>query len=146
MKKEILGAIIKALEKDTAGVVEEIDTQDTNTGIDTEATADLDALSQRDQATDIYNLLQQPREAAANTVAAVKRYQETSRDNVGPGALVETTEYFFLVGVVLPPLEVNGKKVAGIPLDAPAYANLEGKRKGDEVHLGDADYLILAVQ
>ena len=146
MKKEILDAIIKALEKETAGVTEEIDTQETNAGIDTASTADLDTLSQRDQATDIYNLLQQPKEAAANTLATVKRYRETSRDNIGPGALVETTEYYFLVGVVLPPLEINGKKTTGVPLDAPAYANLEGKRKGDEIHLGPADYLILSVE
>ncbi|WP_300596354.1 hypothetical protein [Niabella sp.] len=146
MKKEILDAILKALEKDTAGVKQEIDTQESNAVIDTEATADLDALSQRDQATDIYNLLQQPEETAAGTIATVKRYRELSRGDAGPGALVETTEYFFLVGVALPPLEVNGKKIAGITTDAPAYANLEGKRKGDEIHLGECDYLILSVQ
>ncbi|SDD56415.1 hypothetical protein [Niabella drilacis] len=146
MKKEILDVILKTLEKDATGVEQEISTQDTNAGIDTEATTDLDAISQRDQATDIYNLLQQPKETAANTVAIVKKYRDLLRNDVGPGALVETTEHFFLVGVVLPPLEINGKKVAGITTDAPAYANLEGKKKGDEVHLGEADYLILSVQ
>lgn len=146
MKKEILDAILKTLEQDTAGVAQEIGTQESNADIDTEATADLDAISQRDQATDIYNLLQQPRDIAANTAATVKRYRELSRDDAGPGALVETTEYFFLVGVALPPLEINGKKVAGITTDAPAYANLEGKKKGDEIHLGECDYLILSVQ
>ncbi|WP_018629696.1 hypothetical protein [Niabella aurantiaca] len=146
MKKEIMDAILKALEKDTTGIMQEIDTQESNADIDTEATADLDALSQRDQATDIYNLLRQSKETAENTVAIVKKYQNISRNDIGPGALIETTEHFFLVGVVLPPLDINDKKVIGIPLDAPAYANLEGKKKGDEIHLGEADYLILSVQ
>ncbi len=146
MKKEILDAILKALENETAGIEQEIDTQESNAAIDTEATADLDTISQRDQATDIYNLLQQPKDTAENTAAMVKQYRELSRSDAGPGALVETTEYFFLVGVALPPLEINGKKVAGITTDAPAYANLEGKRKGDEIHLGECDYLILSVQ
>ncbi len=141
-----MDAILKALEKDTTGIMQEIDTQESNADIDTEATADLDALSQRDQATDIYNLLRQSKETAENTVAIVKKYQNISRNDIGPGALIETTEHFFLVGVVLPPLDINDKKVIGIPLDAPAYANLEGKKKGDEIHLGEADYLILSVQ
>ncbi|MBZ4188523.1 hypothetical protein [Niabella beijingensis] len=146
MKKDILDAILKTLQQNTTGVEQEIDTQETNAGIDTEATTDLDALSQRDQATDIYNLMQQPKAVAEDTAATVKKYQGISRDAVGPGALVETTEHFFLFGVVLPPLEINGKKVTGVPLDAPAYANLEGKKKGDEIHLGEADYLILSVE
>lgn len=146
MKKEILDAILKALEKDTTGVEQEIDTQETNAGIDTEATADMDALSQRDQATDIYNLLQRPKETMENTAVIVKRYRGLSRNDIGPGALVETTGYFFLVGAVLPPLEINGKRIIGIATDAPVYTGLEGKKKGDEIHLGDHDYLILSIQ
>ncbi len=145
-KKEILDAVIKALEKNTAGFQQEINTEGATAAIDEEATAEIDALSQKDEAADLSNLLQQPLATVQNTINTVKQYQTVARENIGPGALVETDAHFLLVGVVIPLLEIGGKKVAGVALDAPAYATLEGKKKGDQVHLGNREYLILSVQ
>ncbi|ANH82530.1 hypothetical protein A8C56_17505 [Niabella ginsenosidivorans] len=146
MKKEILDAIIKALEKNTTGLKQEINTEEATATIDEAATAEVDALSQKDEAADLSNLLQSPLETTENTISTVKKYQTVSREEIGPGALVETDAHWLLVGVVLPLLEIKGKKVAGVAPDAPAYATLEGKKKGDQVHLGNREYLILSVQ
>ncbi|MFT3750684.1 MAG: hypothetical protein QM768_20400 [Agriterribacter sp.] len=144
MKKEILDTILVALEKDAKAYQSDLQTFDTD-NLDVNDQTDIDDISHKDQSTDISDDLLPQAARLDNTINIIKSYQAVSRNDCGPGALIETSEMYLLVGVSLPPVHVNNKKVAGITEDAKIYPAIKGKKKGDIFSLGDKDYTILSV-
>lgn len=145
MKKDIIDAILAALKKDKNAYQSGFQTLDTDTDIDENALVEIDDISHKDQSTDISDDLQPQAAMLSNTINTVTGYQTIVRSDCGPGALVETDEMYLLIGVSLPPLHVNNKKVAGITEDAKIYPSLKGKKKGDRLQLGNKTYTILSV-
>jgi hypothetical protein len=66
-------------------------------------------------------------------------------DSVSPGSLVRTNAGYFLVGVALAPLQVDGKKVTGISTQSPLYQKMQGLRARAEFHLGNVEYVIAEI-
>ncbi|MCC6286970.1 MAG: hypothetical protein IT249_03725 [Chitinophagaceae bacterium] len=146
MKTEIIGTVIAKLKQNAKSFTSNLNTLNTNADLDENATIDIDDRSQQDEATDIKNRLQEPLAAMENSIDAVKSFTNTVRKEISQGALAETKDTYFLIGVAVPPMEVNGKKLVGVALDAPAYTTLFGKRKGDSFTLGNKTYKILSVE
>lgn len=146
MKKEILELVITELEKSVKAMDGSLNTLETSADLDENATIDLDERSQQDQAIDLGQRLQQPRIDLQNNLNTLRQFEGVHRDDIGPGALVETDEKWYLIGVSLPPMEIAGKKILGVTTDAPSYAAQEGKKKGDALQLAGKTYLILSVQ
>lgn len=145
MKSKIIEAVIEVLEKNVQTYENNLNTLETNTNLDENATVDIDERSQQGEATDLSARMQEPLIAIENTISSLKQFKDASKNDAGNGAIVETDTHFFIMGAAVPPMDVDGKKVAGITLDAPAYAELEGKKKGDSFNLGDTEYRILNV-
>jgi hypothetical protein len=145
MKKQILEAILEELGKGARAYQSDLLTLDTNINLDENASVGIDDISQKDQSADISNDMQARAVNLTNTINTVKVYQTISRNEFSPGALVETRDMYLLVGVSLPPLHVNNKKVIGITENAPIYSLLRGKKKGDNLHMGNTDSPILSV-
>lgn len=144
MKKEILDAILAALEKDSKAYQSDLQTLATD-NLDVNEQIEIDDISQKDQSTDIANDLQAHAAILADKINTVESFKNISRADCGPGALVETDDMYLLIGVALPPLHVNNKKVAGVTEDARIYSSLLGKSKGDSIQLGDKSYTVLSV-
>ena len=53
------------------------------------------------------------------------------------GTVVETDGYYFLVGVKLPHLSLNGKSVVGVGNESPAYPQFLNKAKGQILNVGE---------
>lgn len=144
-KKEILETVISRLKENVKGYENNLDTLGTSADIDENATIDADERSQQDQATDISRQLQEPLTNLENNINTIKSFESLERDKLETGALVETEDNYFLIGVAVSPMEVNGKKLLGITSDAPAYTSLEGRKKGDIFGLGDKKFTILSI-
>ncbi|MBO9618668.1 MAG: hypothetical protein J7539_06475 [Niabella sp.] len=145
MKQQILDGIIRQLRQQLNGYQQRIDTLETSAAVDETDTTDLDENSQQDEAATMSSLLQLPQQALEDSISTIETFKTIACSQFAPGALIETDAHFLLIGVSLPTLELNGKKVIGITTKAPVYGALEGKKKGDELHLGKKDYLILSV-
>ena len=144
MKKEILEAILAELGKDTKAYRSDLHTLDTD-NLDVNEQIEIDDISQKDQSTDISDDLQAQAATLGNTANLVKSYLTVPRNDCSPGALVETDEIYVLIGVSLPLMHVNNKKVVGVREDSKLYPSIKGKRKGDTLQLGDKAYSILSV-
>jgi len=145
MKKEILDAILGELKHNSKAYLAGQQTLNTDIDLDENALVEIDDISQKDQATDISEDLLIPAASLDNLINAVKNFQTVSKNTLGPGALVETREMYLLIGVALPPLQVNGKKVIGVTEGGRIYPSLQGKKQGDKFELGNRSFLILSV-
>jgi hypothetical protein len=145
MKKEILEAILGELKKEADAYQAGFKTLDAAIDLDENTSIGIDDVSQKDQSTDIFDDMQPQAGILDDTISTVKSYQTVSRDEFSPGALVETDKMYLLVGVSLPPLLVNHKKVLGIAEGAKIYPSLKGKKKGDKLRIGNNDHPILSV-
>ncbi len=144
MKKEVLEAILAELGKDASAYQSDLKTFATD-DLDVNEQIEIDDISQKDQSADISDDLQAQAATLANTVSTVKSYLTISRNDCSPGALVETDEMYLLIGVSLPPMQINNKKVTGITEDSKIYPSMKGKKQGDTLQLGDRKYTILSV-
>jgi len=145
MKKKILDAVINELNKTAKAYRSGLRTLDTD-NTDGNDLVEIDDISQKDQSTDISDDLQVQAAMLDNTIDTLKGYKAVSLDELSPGALVETAEMYLLVGVSLPPLQVNGKKVIGLTEGGKIYPSLKGKKKGDKFELGTRSFSILSIQ
>lgn len=145
MKKDIINAILTDLKENKEAYQSDLQTFNTDIDLDENALVEIDDISQKDQSTDIADDLQPQAAVLSHTINMVTGYQTISRNDCGPGALVETDEMYLLIGVSLPPLRINNKKTVGIPEDAKIYPSLKGKKKGDQIQIGNKNYSILSV-
>ncbi|MFT4154294.1 hypothetical protein [Parafilimonas sp.] len=84
---------------------------DADTDLNENILVEIDDISQKDQATDIADDLSEQATRLDHTINTIKRYQTESQNEITPGALVETGLMYLLIGVALPSLQVNDKKV-----------------------------------
>ncbi len=61
------------------------------------------------------------------------------------GALVETENNYFFLGVALPAFKYNDKDVYCISPEAPIYAKIRGKKQGDSLQMGDRTLEIIGI-
>jgi hypothetical protein len=68
---------------------------------------------------------------------------EKEYTEVEPGAVVVTDKRVLFVCVSIEEVEVGGHKVFGLSTEAPIYARMRGKKKGEEFKMRDITYKIL---
>ncbi|HQD09213.1 MAG TPA: hypothetical protein PLQ65_06085 [Flavihumibacter sp.] len=146
MKKEIIDAIVAELNKGAKAYQSNLNTLNTSIDLDEEATIDVDDISQKDQSTDISDDLSARANLLENIINKVKTYASISKDDFSPGALVETSDLYILVGIAFPSVRVHNKKVVGVSEEAELYPELAGKKQGDKITLGKKTYSILSVR
>lgn len=146
MKSKIFDNIAQQLEKHISQFGESVDTFDTNADIDENETIDMDERSQQDEATDMKQRLERPLEALEHALLQLKSYKKGEESiEAGTGSIVETKESYYVLGIALPPMDLEGKKVLGVSAAAPFYPSIEGKKKGERLKLGDDEQEILNV-
>lgn len=66
--------------------------------------------------------------------------------SVEVGAVVVTDQHNFIIGPSIEEFEVDGRSFQGLTTEAPLFADLHGKRKGDLVKSSGAVYHVLDVR
>ena len=67
-------------------------------------------------------------------------------DTVEVGAVVSTDQRNFIIGPSIEEFEADGRTFQGLTSEAPMFAALRGKRKGDHVVFGGTTYHVLDVR
>ena len=66
--------------------------------------------------------------------------------NIKEGSLIETTSYYFVIGVALPQIKFKNKITFGLSLQAPLAQILKEKKRGDTFFLKQNTEYILRVE
>lgn len=131
--------LVAELEKSYKSYLEEAD-------IDENETKDLDDMSHQDVATDMRNRAYEQYINANNDLEALQRFQQSSRDTATSGAMVETEDKIFILGIAFKSIDEKVKKeIFGVSSLSPAYQEMEGKKKGDSFTLGKQQYKIKSI-
>ncbi len=142
MKEQVLQHLISDLEKSIASFETSINGLKGVSDIDENSTIDPEDLSNQNVSKDMemrYNLLLQQ---AKDDLTAVKQLVEKENDTVSPGALIETAEKWFFVGISNAAVMVDGKELVCFSTSAPVYNTVEGKKAGDSFKLGKVTHTI----
>ena len=145
MRNEILNEIIKNQEELINNLIKSLATYETTTDLDEQSTIDLDDQSHQADLQDMKIEMNQKLTMEKNDLQLIKSLKMREADEVKEGAVVETDMGWFFIGFTFAPIDHNGKKILGVSLDAPAFAANEGKKKGDEMILGDNKQKIKAI-
>lgn len=78
---------------------------------------------------------------------ALKRLDAHAQSEVvDVGAVVSTDRRHFIIGPSIEEFQVDGRTFQGLTPEAPLFAALRGKRKGDQVVFGGVAYVVLDVR
>ena len=145
MRNEILDTIIEAQMQLVANLKKSLETYESTTDLDEQSTIDLDDQSHQADLHDIKIEMTQKLQMEEDDLKQIRTLRHREADEVQEGAVVETDMAYFFFGFAFAPVEFKGKKVLGVSLEAPAFAQNEGKKKGDTMQLGDKKEKITAI-
>ncbi|HRN79172.1 MAG TPA: hypothetical protein PKY29_02710 [Ferruginibacter sp.] len=109
-------------------------------------TIDPEDLSNQTNAKEMEMRMQVMLDNAKAELEKLKQYSGVEKNEVAAGALVDTGERLFFVGSGIASMQVFGKELLGVSLEAPAFRVMAGKKAGDSFTLGNETYSILSVQ
>lgn len=113
--------------------------------IDEDDTLDPEDYSHQTEAKEMQLRLENKLIRENNALELLKKYKSESCNDVQLGALVETDDYYFYVGVATHPVAYKGKKVMGVSEKAPLMAELRNKKVGDKVTIGNKTHTIQSI-
>lgn len=146
IKNKIIKLIEEQLKKSIENFEETGSTLNKAADMDEESTRSIDDYSQQANDKELELRVKEQIAAVNQKINWLENNGSGSQDTVAPGALVETKDSYFFVGIALPPnIQVEDKKITGISENAPVYATIEGKRKGDSIKIGDKSVKILNI-
>lgn len=141
-KATIIKAIIADKEKEIFSWENSARTYNTASDLDENATIDIDDLSQQNQATDLERMANAQLDKAKAELAVLKRYSTHKTDIVEAGALVDVGDKYFFIGPALSNLQAGDKEILFVSEEAPAFATMQGLKKGDVFKLGSNNFKI----
>ena len=145
MKQEIIKLIEEQLNASLANLENYSEGLRTAADLDEEETRELDDYSQQAEDRDMEARMKQQALMVGESINWLNAHAATTSEIVEPGALVETNDTWLYFGIPLPNMEIKGKKLVGVSEDAPAFAEMQGKKKGDKIMLGDQKLTIEAI-
>jgi len=137
MKPEIIEKLIVEQEQVIKDHEKAINARNEAADIDEEDTRDTDEFAQQELNKDFVRRFRDQLVTAHDDLAILKSFKFRKNDTFAPGALVVTDEYYFLIGAAVHNVEHDGKQVVCISTQAPVYGLNEGKKKGDEMKMGN---------
>jgi hypothetical protein len=146
-RKAIYTLLLEAQQKAVDNLKNSTKGYETEADIDeSDGTIDPEDLSQQDTARDMQMRMNLTLNQAKLDLEKIQSFENVQSDTAVAGSIVETQDKYFFMGVGLSNLEVNGKEVLGVSTEAPAYAQILGKKTGDTFTLGNQSFKILSVK
>lgn len=137
MRKEILNIIIKHQEELVENLKKSLETYETSTDLDEESKIDLDDKSHQADVQEIKIRVQEKLKMELNDLDEIKSLENQNATDIQRGAVVQTDECIYFIGFTFAPILTNEFQIYGVSLEAPAFKNNMGKKKGDEMILGN---------
>lgn len=109
-------------------------------------TIDPEDLSNQTNAKEMEMQMQLILEKAKAELDRLQQFSGVERNEIAAGALVDTGEKMFFIGSGIASMNVFGKELLGVSLDAPAFRLMAGKKAGESFTLGNETYSIISVQ
>lgn len=141
LKEEILTqqkTVVKDLKELLAQTQNESD-------IDESDTIDREDLARQDVASDKLKSVEIQLNKAEEELKTVQNITLESLSSVLPGAAVITDTLNFYISISSHRFEYNSMEFIGLATDAPIYAFMRGKKKGDAFKFGKTEYVIKEV-
>ena len=110
--------------------------------LDESNTMDPEDLSHANESKDMEMRLKLQAINAKEILTRLETFGQDDKSVIEPGAVVKTSGPWFLVGVSAPKISIGKQEVYSLTEDAPAYAGMQGKKKGDTIKLGNNTYTI----
>jgi len=85
-------------------------------------------------------------EKAKSELDRLQQFEGVEKDEVSPGALVDTGEKLFFIGSGIANMQIKERELLGVSIEAPAYRIMQGKKAGDSFTLGNENYTIISIQ
>lgn len=145
-KTELLQKIAEALESNILEITNALEDHKAASDMDEGDTRDMEDFSQQAEHKEMQYQMQIQLD---NAQAGLNRLRELSGERVEEaisGALIETDNQWFLLGISFPAINLNSKEILGVSPESPAFQTIHGKQKGDTFKLGNNTYSILSVQ
>ena len=75
-------------------------------------------------------------------MARLDTFNDKDHDIIENGAVVKTDGPWFLIGVSAPKINLGKQIIYALTEQAPIFASIQGKKKGDTIKLGNNSYTI----
>lgn len=145
-RKEILELIISAQEEMVENLEQSVKSYAVEADIDeSDGSINPSDLSNQSTAKDMQLRMELTLSGALNELEKIKQLEDVTSETAIAGSVVETKDKLFFLGSGITKLPLNGKELLGVSIDAPAYAQIFGKKKGDTFKLADTTYEITDV-
>lgn len=144
-KKEILNRILEEQKKVIDNLQTSIDRYKSASSRDDDNSIDPEDYSHQDEAKDMKMRLEEILHKEQRDKTIIENCLNSQNSVIERGAVIETQEYYFFVGVSLPKFTWNGKDVLTISEKAPIFSKIKDKKAGDEITLGNKSLRILAI-
>lgn len=139
MRKEILDIIIAEQKELINNLKEALATYNSSTNSEDEIISELgDQAHQSDIQSLKIEVIQKLNFEEAN-LKKLQSLRLREPNELREGAVIETKDNIYFVGLAFPPIKHNDKKILGFSTMAPAYQNNQGKKKGDTLVLGNIE-------
>lgn len=120
-----------------------VDRYKTASDIDEESTHDPEDFSNQTVAKDMQLRFEKMLGEAQFNLDFLQKEKEETHDEVENGCLIETDKNYLFVGVSVPAFKIGDKEVISFSEDAPVFAELNDKKIGDKVKIGEGSYKIV---
>ena len=144
-KDEALQAIAAQLENNVRELSESLEGYRASSDLDENDTKDMEDFSQQSEQKEMQYRMQIQLDQAEGALARLREFSGESLDEAKTGALVETDQNWFYLGISFPGVQIDGKEVLGLSNESPAFIAMHGKKKGDSFSIGNTVYKIKGV-
>lgn len=141
----IMDSIIKEQQKVVDNLEYSVNRYVTASDLEEDDTIDPDDLSQQVQAKDMQLRFEQLLKKAQDEMSFLVVERDLSHTEIEKGSLVILNDAIVFVGLSVPKFDFENKTVISFSTDAPAFKNIEHKKIGDEVLLGNQSYKINSI-
>lgn len=145
-KLTLLTKIKEEQEKVISNLKNSVESYKSESDLDEDNTVDPEDYSRQSEAKDMQLRLEKMLQTAQNNLSLIEDNTEKSFEAAETGALIETEDRFFFVGISLPVFKLEGKEIITFSEDAPVFKNIKGKKGGDTFEFAGKDLKILEIK
>jgi len=145
-KQEIFHQVRTSLENNIEELTRAMDSYNSASDLDESDTRDMEDFSQQDESKEMGRHMQVQLDRAREALVTLDELNGDEITTAKAGALIETSDTYFLLGISFPALHTGDKEVIGVSSVSPAFGELNGKAKGDKFKLGDKSFTIKDVR
>ena len=144
-KDEVLQAVAVQLENNVRELSESLEGYRESSDLDEGDTKDMEDFSQQSEQKEMQYRMQIQLDQAEGALARLREFSGEAIDEAKTGALVETDQNWFFLGISFPGVQIDGNEVLGLSTESPAFMAMHGKAKGDTFTVGNNTHKIRSI-